>query len=188
MSKLDGMEVEMMEERLTALTHLSQTQQRRLDSLTQEMATKDQELGAVEEQKRRLEVAIGRKEEQMAIQGETIQQLTVALREKEMEIMELGASEQDVMQVASDAEIGLKREISQLEHEKSELREKVRECQRRLESEGITLQHEEAAELQGIIESQQHTHRLELDDLNAKYEKVIVLYKQELAELNSQLA
>ena len=35
MTKLDGMDVEMMEEKLQALTHLSHTQQRRIDTLTQ---------------------------------------------------------------------------------------------------------------------------------------------------------
>ena len=74
--------------------------------------------------------------------------------------MELGACEQDAIQIASDAEITLKREISQLEHEKSELREKVREYHKRLESEGISLQYEEATELQDIIEAQQHTHSM----------------------------
>ena len=48
--------------------------------------------------------------------------------------MEMGATEQDVLQVASDAEIGLRKEITKLEKERSELRERVKDCHKRLES------------------------------------------------------
>lgn len=42
------------------------------------------------------------------------------------------------------------------------MREKLSEYQKRVENDGINLQYEEAQEIQGIIESREHIHRVEI--------------------------
>lgn len=51
----------------------------------------------------------------------------------------------------------------------------------------MSLQYEEAAEIQGIIESREHTHSLELQEVNKKYQEIIQLYQGELSQLKLDL-
>lgn len=64
----------------------------------------------------------------------------------------------------------------------------MREFRRRVRVEGISLLYDEAAEIQGIIESREHSHRLELMDVSRRYEEVAALYREELEQIKTELA
>jgi hypothetical protein len=64
----------------------------------------------------------------------------------------------------------LKGEITRLEAENGELQEELREFKKRVRVEGISLLYDEATEIQGIIESREHSHRLEVQDVSRRYE------------------
>jgi uncharacterized protein (UPF0335 family) len=67
--------------------------------------------------------------------------------------------------------------MNRLEQENSEMQEELRECHKRLQSEGMSLLYDEAAEIQGIIESREHSHRLQLLDINRRYEEATTQYR-----------
>ena len=124
----------MMEEKLQALTYLTASQERRIEALNEQLANKTTTIDKLTLEVEELAGTLEGKEQTIITQAETISSLTQALEEKDVEILEMGATEQDVLQVASDAEIGLRKEITKLEKERSELRERVKDCHKRLES------------------------------------------------------
>lgn len=67
------------------------------------------------------------------------------------------------------------------------MRESIKEYEKRLLDEGLSLQYEEASEIQGIIEAQQHNFGLELQQINEKYDRLLTSYQLELNELKKEI-
>ena len=74
-----------------------------------------------------------------------------------------------------------------MELEKTQLKEKLNEYQKRVENDGINLQYEEAQEIQGIIESREHIHRVEIEEIKAKYELSLQACREEIEELKEEI-
>ena len=68
-----------------------------------------------------------------------------------MELDEINNSGEYMIRVVSETELSLKGEIEKLEQEKTQMKEKLTEYQKRVENDGLNLQYEEAQEIQGII-------------------------------------
>ena len=68
-----------------------------------------------------------------------------------MELDEVNNSGEYMIRVVSETELSLKGEIEKLEQEKTQMKEKLTEYQKRVENDGLNLQYEEAQEIQGII-------------------------------------
>ena len=68
-----------------------------------------------------------------------------------MELDEVNNSGEYMIRVVSETELSLKGEIEKLEQEKTKMKERLTEYQKRVENDGLNLQYEEAQEIQGII-------------------------------------
>ena len=68
-----------------------------------------------------------------------------------MELDEINNSGEYMIRVVSETELSLKGEIEKLEQEKTQMKERLTEYQKRVENDGLNLQYEEAQEIQGII-------------------------------------
>lgn len=51
----------------------------------------------------------------------------------------------------------------------------------------MSLQYEEAKEIQGIIEAREHVFNVELKEATDKYEGIITMYKEELEQTRNEL-
>ena len=67
------------------------------------------------------------------------------------------------------------------------MKEKLTEYQKRVENDGLNLQYEEAQEIQGIIESREHVHHVEIEEIKVKYQQTLQICREEIEELKEEI-